>query len=204
MLAMSEADQSRIAAAVREAETRTSAEIVCAVAAGASEYRFTPVLWSSVVALILPWPLWWLTDTQVSWILVLQLLVFCAGLLILSWKPIRLMLTPRAIRRTDVERAAERQFHLLGIMRTRRRAGILIYVSIAERFAVILPDAAAREHLTVAASQAALDALTQQLKRRQLAEGFADAIRLLTDAIAPTLPPGAGDVNELPDRVIEA
>ncbi|MBY0612002.1 MAG: hypothetical protein K2P80_07425 [Beijerinckiaceae bacterium] len=204
MLALSEADQARIAETVRAAERTTSAEIVCAVAAGASEYRFTPVLWSSVVALLLPWPLWWLTEMQVSSILVLQLLVFCACLLILSWKPIRLRLTPRAIRRTDVERAAERQFHLLGIMRTRRRAGILVYVSLAERVAVILPDEAAREHLTLAASQAALAALTERLKRRELAEGFVSAIGILAEAMAPGLPAGADDVDELPNRVIEA
>ena len=204
MLALNEADQTRIAGVVREAETKTSAEIVCAVAAGASEYRFTPVLWSSVLALILPWPLWWLTDTPVSWILVLQLLVFCGCLVILSWKPIRLMLTPRAIQRVDVERAAERQFHLLGVMRTRRRAGILIYVSLAERVAVILPDEAARDHLTVAVSQTALTALTERLKRHDLAEGLTLAIRILAEAMAPTLPPAQDNANELPDRVIEA
>ena len=109
-----DADRVRISDAVRAAEARMAAEIVCVVAAGASEYRFTPVLWSSVFALVLPWPLWWFTDVAVGWILFLQLALFSALLFILSIKRLRLMLTPRAIRRADVARAAERQFDLLG------------------------------------------------------------------------------------------
>ena len=201
---INEADRARISEAVRLAETRMAAEIVCVVAAGASEYRFTPVLWSSVVALVLPWPLWWFTDIAVGWILGLQLGLFSALLLTLSVKPLRLMLTPRSIQRADVARAAERQFDLLGIMRTQRRAGVLVYVSRAERVAIVLPDERARAVLTIASVEAAVAALTARLRRGALADGYIDAIACLTDAMADKLPPVDGAPNELPDRILEA
>ena len=204
MTGLSDADRMAVADAVRSAETRTSAEMVCVVAAGASEYRFTPVLWSSVLALVAPWPLWWFTDMAVGSILVLQIVVFSAMLIVLSLKPLRLALTPRAIRRADVERAAARQFHLLGIRRTRRRAGMLLYVSLAERLAIVLPDEAAHVHLTLGVSEAAVLALTSNLRAGAAAKGFIAAIAILANALAEPLPPEPGSGNELPDALIEA
>ncbi len=200
---LSEADHARISAAIAQSETRTSAEIVCVISAAASEYRFTPVLWASVFALMLPWPLWWFTQIEISRVLLAQMGLFAALLFVFSSRWLRLFLTPRSIRRADVERAAERQFAALGISRTERRAGVLIYVSVGERIAIILPDSMARAVLTLDDSQKALSVLMTELKRKKPADGFMAAIELLTNVLAIKLPAVAGERNELTDQVLE-
>ena len=202
-LALDDAGRTRISEAVRRAEAMTNAELVCVVAQGASEYRFAPVLWASVLALILPWPLWWFTTIEPQWILVLQLAAFCLLLPMLSIKRLRIFLTPRNVLRMDVERAAERQFHLLGIMRTRRRDGILIYVSLAERVALILSDEAVRSVLTIATFEEARAILQKHIGRRSLADGYVEAIECLATALAPALPAQPNRENELPDTILE-
>jgi putative membrane protein len=203
MMQLSEADHTRITAAIRDLESSSAAEILCVVAPGSGEYRFTPVLWSAIVALIVPWLLWWFTRLEVTSILLLQMIVFGALLFVLSLHKIRLFLTPRGLRRIDVEHAAERQFRLLGVMRTRRRAGILIYVSMAERVAVILPDEAARAVLTIETTRRAVAALTGDLRRNAPVEGFVAAIAIMGDALKNKLPAITDEENELTDQVIE-
>ncbi len=200
---LSETDRQRIAEAVERSEKTSSAEIVCMISPSASEYRFTPVLWASMSALMMPWPFWWFTQIDISRILLSQLVLFCALLFLLSHKRIRVWLTPKGVRRLDVERMAEHQFRLIGIARTKRRAGILLYVSVAERVAVVLPDETVRNVLTLDASQDALAALTKYLKSNEPAEGFLAAISILSEKLSIALPATQGSGNELANAVIE-
>ncbi|HEX2724593.1 MAG TPA: hypothetical protein VHN20_02105, partial [Beijerinckiaceae bacterium] len=54
--------QERIAAAVREAESRTVGEILIVVAARAGTYRSVPLLYALLGSLAVPWALIWLTE----------------------------------------------------------------------------------------------------------------------------------------------
>ncbi len=200
---LNETDRTRIAQAVEQSEKKSSAEIVCMVSPSASEYRFTPVLWSSMIALMMPWPFWWFTQIDISRILLAQLVLFCALLFLLSHRRMRVWLTPKGVRRADVERMAEHQFKLIGIARTKRRAGILLYVSVAERVAVVLPDETVNNVLTLEASQEALAALTKNLKSNQPAEGFLAAIAILSEKLELALPASGEAENELSNSVIE-
>jgi hypothetical protein len=55
-------DHEAISAAIHAAEQRTSGEIVCVLAHSSSDYVHIPLLWASVLALCLPWPL--ITDRR--------------------------------------------------------------------------------------------------------------------------------------------
>ncbi len=200
---LNETDHARVASAIDAAEKRSAAEIVCMISPAASEYRFTPVLWASVLALFLPWPLWWFTQVEVSRILLAQLVLFCVLIFVFSYRRVRIRLTPKAIRRADVERAAERQFNLMGIARTKHRSGVLLYISVAERVAIVLPDEAVRKVLTIAATEGALAAMTAKLKHGQAADAFIAAIDILGTKLAELLPPLEANANELSNAVIE-
>ncbi len=200
---LTETDRMRIAEAVEQSEKTSSAEIVCMISPSASEYRFTPILWASMIALMMPWPFWWFTQIDISRILLAQLVLFCALVFLLSHRKIRVWLTPKGVRRADVERMAEHQFKLIGIARTKRRAGILLYVSVAERVAVVLPDETVSNVLTLDASQEVLAALTKHLKSNEPAEGFLAAIAILSEKLSIALPAIQGLSNELANSVIE-
>jgi putative membrane protein len=51
------ADHEVVSAAIRKAEKHTCGQIICVLAHSSSDYAYVPVLWASVLALLVPWPL---------------------------------------------------------------------------------------------------------------------------------------------------
>eukprot|EP01035_Chromulina_nebulosa_P026244 gene26243-34333_t len=160
-------DLAEIEATVRDAETRTAGEIYCVVAEESSDYHGTPIAWAAGVALLAPALLllagvqvtapdtllyggW--TASQVEGVgeataraarigtLLLQAILFVATLLIVSVRPVRLTLTPSAMKRDQVRRQAQAQFLAKNLHTTRERTGVLIYVSFAEQMAELIAD----------------------------------------------------------------
>jgi putative membrane protein len=109
-------------------------------------------------------------------------------------------LVPRAVRRARAHRAAVEQFFARGLTRTKDRTGVLIFVSLAERYARIVADEGIASKVKNAEWQAAVDALTAHFRDGRLVEGFVAAIERCGAVLAAHAPPhGAGD--ELPDRI---
>ena len=197
---MTKADRAVIAAAIRAAEQRTSGQIVCVLARSSSDYSHVSVLWAALAALISPWPLIVFTQQSVQRIFFIQIAVFLAAALVLSWSPVRMALVPRAVRRARAHRAAVEQFFARGLTRTKGRTGVLIFVSLAERYARIVADEGIASKVKNAEWQAAVDALTAHFRDGRLVEGFVAAIERCGAVLAAHAPPhGAGD--ELPDRI---
>jgi putative membrane protein len=139
-MSISAQDHARIAAAIRSAEAKTSGEIVCVLARTSSHATALPVLIAAAAALALPWLLVGLTAMTVHRILLLQVIVFLALLVLLCLPRVRVALMPRKARRAIAHRVAMEQFVSRGIARTKDRSGILIFVSLAERYARIIAD----------------------------------------------------------------
>jgi len=133
-------DYDAVSAAIREAERHTCGQIVCVFARSSSDYAYVPILWASVLALLVPWPLIDFTLWTVQRIFLLQLVVFIVAAFIFSWTPLRLALVPRPIQRVRAHRAALEQFVIRRVTHTRNRCGILIFVSLAEHYARVIAD----------------------------------------------------------------
>jgi len=200
MVQITKEDHDAISAGIREAEKHTSGQLVCVLAHSSSDYALIPILWASVLAMIAPWPLIYLTPWSVQRIFLLQLAVFIVAGLVLSWMPLRLALVPRAVRRARAHRAALEQFVVRGITRTRNRSGVLIFVSLAERYARIIADEGIAAKVHNAEWQAAVDALTAHMRDGRIAAGFTAAIERCGAVLAAHAPPD-GSPNELPDRL---
>ena len=69
-------DRDRISEAIRAAEANTCGEIYVVVARAVDDFRFVPVLWAAIAALILPWPLHLLTTLSSTTILLAQAMFF--------------------------------------------------------------------------------------------------------------------------------
>jgi putative membrane protein len=194
------ADHEAVSAAIREAEQRTCGQIVCVLSHSSSAYAHIPILWSSVLALFTPWPLIYFTQWSVQRIFLVQLVIFIIASLALSWMPLRLMLVPRAVQRARAHRAALEQFVVRGISRTHNRTGILIFVSLAERYARIIADEGIAHKVSGLEWQAAIDALTEHMRDGQIARGFIAAIERCGAVLATHAPPD-DSAKELPDRL---
>ncbi|MGO9048808.1 MAG: TPM domain-containing protein [Xanthobacteraceae bacterium] len=189
-----------VSAAIREAEQRTCGQIICVLARSSSAYAHIPILWASALALITPWPLIDFTQWSVQRIFLVQLLVFLIAALIFSWMPVRLLLVPRALQRARAHRAALEQFVVRRVAHTKNRTGVLIFVSLAEHYARIIPDDGIAEKVPNSEWQAAIDAMIAHLRSRDIVAGLTAAIQRCADVLATHAPPD-GSPNELPDRL---
>ena len=193
-------DHEAVSAAIHEVEKRTSGQIVCVLAHASSDYAHVPILWASMLALFAPWPLIEFTPWSVQRIYVIQIAVFLAAALLFSLTPLRLALVPRAVRRARAHRAALEQFVVRRVAHTKNRSGVLIFVSLAERYARIIADEGIAEKVPNSEWQAALDALTGNMREGRIAAGFCAAIERCGAVLAAHAPPD-GSANELPDRL---
>jgi putative membrane protein len=199
---LSEKDRARIAAAIRATEAGTSGEIVCVLAQNSSAHATAlPVLIAAVLALAVPWILMATTTLPLQSILSLQILVFVALLTVLSVPRVRTALIPRASRRALAHRAAMEQFVSRGIARTRQRTGILVFVSLAERYARIIADEGIAARVTKAQWQGAIDTLVGHMRDGHVADGFIAAIETCGDVLATHFPSSGNERSELPDRL---
>jgi putative membrane protein len=192
-------DHVRIAEAIRAAEQKTSGEIVCVLARSSSEYHSAPVLVGALLALLAPWALVFLTQWSIERILLAQLAIFVLATLICSVTPIGMVLVPRRIQRTRAHRAAMEQFHIRGLGRLQERAGILIFVSLTERYARIIADDHLAAKVPAGEWRSAVDALTAHMKDHRIAEGFVAAVERC-GAVLSEHAPGAQS-GKLPDRI---
>ena len=77
---------------------------------------------------------------------------------------------------------------------------MLIFVSLAEHYARIVADEGVAQRVHASEWQAAIDALTMQVRDGHLAAGLIAAIGRCGAVLAEHAPPD-GSANELPDRL---
>ncbi len=209
----------QVSAAVFDAESRTSAEIVPVVATASGRYDRAEDLVGLIAgigAMTVTWA--WLQrvdDSTGGWdglpltvplpVLVLILIGgFVVGAIVASrvgW--LRRLFVSRLQMATEVAERAAAIFHDSRVHHTGGEAGVLVYLSLFEQGAVILADRAAFEAL----GQETLDAICRELTAELRGGGDVTAslcatIRRLGDALAPKLPRRGNDRNELADALV--
>jgi putative membrane protein len=200
---LSDADRARIVEAIRKAETQTAGEIYCVIARASSEYRLVPLAWAALLALLVPLPLIYTTAWHAAVIYGVQLLVFLAVLLGLSHPKVRFRIVPPRTKRERAHAEAMRQFIARGLHHTEHRTGVLIFVSVAERYAEILADAGIDQKVTPHVWDQAVSALIRGIKTGRPADGFVAAIEQCAAVLATHFPPGRINRDELPNAVVE-
>jgi putative membrane protein len=222
------ANHERVRAAVEAAERRTSAEIICVLARQSGDYLETPLALAGLAALIAPavavlvglrtelvsellggWTAAHAAavDTAVTQALFAYVLVqaalFAVVALLTSFRPLRVALTPGALKREHVHRKAAEQFSAQAYHLGSGRTGILIFASLAERQAVVIADEAANKRLGPDHWNDVVAALLAGMKAKDPGAGFAAAITKAADHLQGPFPRRPDDRNELPDTVIE-
>lgn len=218
------ADEHRIVtAAVGEAEQHTDGEIVTVIAGQSDDYRETPIYWAVAamflaLACIAVFPEWFIgalatvtggwehvytPGEYVTLIMLLLAAKFGAVHLIVGWKPLRLALTPAAIKRGRVRAKAISLFRVSAEKRTVGLTGVMIFLSMAEHRAEIVADSAIASKVSPDVWGEAMADMITELRAGRPGLGMAAAVRDVGKVLAEHFPKTAGNTNELPDRLIE-
>ena len=202
MTLVTEDDRRRIAAAITQAERNTSGEIVAVIAPESASYLHGPFLWAALAALAVPWPFVFLTWWPIEQIYLVQLVVFAALVFLLMPRSVRLALVPRSFKHARVHRRAMEQFLAQNLHTTVGRTGVLIYVSVGERFAEVVADAAIHEKVPEGVWDAIVADLTQAIGRGRPGDGFVRAIGAVGEHMARHFPTDPGRPHVLSNHLI--
>lgn len=195
----SERGKATVTGAVRDAEARTSAEVVVAVRRRSATYREAEALAAILAGLAtLLYVLFAPTPISTVGIPLRVVLGGALGAVLTAWlSPLKRLLLSPARRKETVRLVARAAFVDLGVSRTSGRTGVLVFVSAFEREVELVADVAVDE-ASLAPARAALEA---SLARWDL-EAFAAAIGAMGASLSKALPRAVDDVNELPDEPV--
>lgn len=220
---LSAEDHARVTAAVTAAELGTAGEIVTVVARRSDKYNDVAAH-AGVLAMLLvlsllsvfphvvdplyalfhdPWAEPLHPGTLFTIALVLAAIAFLAGRYALTSMPLRIALTPRATKARRVRAHALDLFRAGAEKRTAGATGVLLYLSLDERRAELIADAAIHSKVSPDVWGEAMAALVTAVKQDRAGDGMAEAVRRIGIVLAEHFPRAGDDRNELPDRLIE-
>src|SRR5262249_4163824 len=196
------ADIERVSQAIRAAETRTAGEIFCVIVQSSSRYPLVPLAWAALVALAVPLPLIYLTAWPAATIYLAQLVAFVVASAVLSLPAVRYRIVPKTVQHQRAHAAAMRQFLAHGLHLTEARTGVLIFASVAERYAEIIADTGIHAKVGNEVWEQAIAALVAAIKAGRPGDGFIAAVEQCGAVLAQHFPPGAINRDELPNKLV--
>lgn len=194
--------QARIAAEINAAEKHTSGEIVAVVAPSSDDYLHVPLLWAALASLILPLALFQFTALAGYTVYLAQLTCFVLTALVLTVPGVRYRIVPRGLAHKRAHRQALDQFLSQDLHTTENRTGVLIFISVAERYGEIIADEGIYQKVGPDVWDDTLAILLDYLKKGEVEEGFVAAIRNSAEVLAKHFPVGVDDEDELPNHLI--
>lgn len=215
-------DHVRVSQAVATAESDSDGEILTIVSPESDSYHDVALHWAIVVMVgVLALASWQAAalEQALDWLLgrwgegispgkllfaasLLAILGFLLALLALKPASIRVALTPGATKTRRVRRRAIALFRAAAERRTAGRTGVLIYLSLAERRAEIVADAAVTRVTTPECWGDAMAELIGELRAGRPGEGLATAVEEVGEVLTRHFPKTMSDTNEIPDKLI--
>jgi putative membrane protein len=189
-----------IEAAVRDAERATSGEIVPVVVERSDSYADVRIGAAALVAIASGGLLAALAPRLEPWLVPTQIGVFAALCAAFGWRPLLGAVAPNPLFSHRVHQAAALAFHHAGLIETRERTGILIYVSLLERRVEVVADKGIHARVADGTWDDVVQRVLAGIRAGRADEGLVAGIRRCGEILAANFPPRADDVNELPDR----
>ena len=174
----------------RRPKRKTSGEIFCVVARICERLPPRAVAWAAVIALLVPLPLIYFTLLAgVGDLSRCSSPSFIAAALVLSLPAIRFRIVPRRRKHDRAHALAMRQFLAQGLHKTESRTGVLIFASLAERYAEIVADAGINAKVDAGGlGRGGGRADRRRSRRGRPGDGFVAAIEQCGAVLARALP----------------
>lgn len=194
---LDDAARAALARAIADIEAASSAEVVVAFRHQSAPYRHANLIVAAVVAFV-SLAVMLFVDHHFSLAAILIdpfLMAIVAGLAVERLPGVKRVLTPRAKRHIEVERAARATFIERGVHATRDRTGLLVYISWLEQDIALVPDIGLRVPDDAEAKLTAAMARGGEAVARELAT--------CAKQLGESAPRREADINELADALVE-
>ena len=199
---ISKETQEKIASAIQDVERKTDAEIVTVVAQSADSYYYIPTMWAALLALLVPAVEYlFVLEQDILHNYFLQILIFMTGVLFFRIPFIMYRLIPSYVKEQRARSLAYEQFLMQNLHATKERTGVLIFVSVAERYVRVIADKGINDKVDEQVWQNAVDALTKHIKDNDVEGGFLEAVHLCSIPLIEHFP-ATDTKNELPNRLV--
>lgn len=174
---LSAADKERVHAAITAAEARTAVHIAVSVVPASDRYLLFPLVWGAglaltagaILALVAP-------HMSVREAFAIEATVFVVFSLLLDWWPLRRLLVPRHTARRHAQALAHREFAARILASHERKGGVLLFVSLSERYAEILADRETHGRVGQAAWDKILSDYMTAARNGRIADGIVAAV----------------------------
>ncbi len=200
----------RIDSAIADAESQTSAELVPVIALRSGEYWHAPYqsgLWGMGAALFLTtvvsmvidhtWPV-----LHVGWYLAISIVGFLSGALLARIDGVERVFAGDDVMVTQCQARARQLFAAQGVFGTKNRTGVLLYISLFERVALVIGDSTISRKLDPSAYGSVVAAVTTRMHEDRLEDAVIDGLSHLGALLAEHFPKAADDENELPNKLV--
>lgn len=209
----SKEDIERIQNTVAKAEQGTSAEIVVVVSPASDPYweitfLFALLGWilSSVTVYLLHHDFFgfhWGVGKHyhLSEILLWQSFGIALGLTLIQIPFLQRKCVPKKTQASKVHQRAMGEMIQTGLVETKNRTGILIYLSLLEHRVEILPDKGVKDQVPSSYWQEQMKNLVTGFQEGSPTQGLCEAITQIGQMLSKNFPPDPNNPNELPDTI---
>lgn len=204
---ISDEDIQKISHAVQKAEEKTEGEIVPVIVQRSSTVGHVPLTLTMLILLMLvivelPYSdLLWVKPWVYAWpFLIIVIYYLSFALARLSW--IQKVFVPERDEVDQVHQRAHLEFYLNKINKTRNHTGILIFISVMEKKAVILADEGISSKLPQETWNEILQKLGGQLRGGNWGFGFIEAIEACGHHLKHHFPAQADKTDQLKNQLI--
>ncbi len=216
---LAEADLDRITEATRQAESRTSGEIVTVITSRSGSYTGHVLLAAAValavfsvgyLALLGPIAaliqrVFWMFDARYA----LGVLVFGQAaefiliyVVLTVWPGLKRLIISKRDQVDRVRRKAESDFFRYHVAATKSKTGLLVYISRFERRVELLVDAGIAAKIEQKTWNSVVDGIVAAVKGKDFVEDLCAQIVRIGEILREKFPRRENDINELPDRPV--
>jgi putative membrane protein len=162
--------------AIAAAESKTHAHIAVCIVPASDRYALYPVVWAGVAAFAVAAGLAAFHPAlSLRLAFLIEAAIFCLFGLLFEWRPLRLRFVPKHARRAHAANLARREF-AARILEAPKHDGILLFVSLAERYVEIIASPDLRARVDGQAWNAIVRDFIASAKAKRIQQGLLAAI----------------------------
>jgi putative membrane protein len=177
-------DHARIQAAVKAADSRANGHIAFVAVPASDRYALYPIVWAALIAIVALGVLAFVPfHVSVRQGFAAEAVLFVLLSLFFEWRPLKMLLVPVHHRHAHAKTLAHREFAARILAGPERRGGVLIFVSLGERYAELLADGAAHHRVGQESWDKILSDFTATAKPGRLADAAVAAIEVCGNAL---------------------